>query len=40
MTITFCGHSNCLFSDEEKDELKQLIIKEVEAYAKKMKGNK
>ena len=29
MTITFCGHSNCLFSDEEKDELKQLIIKEI-----------
>ena len=29
MIITFCGHSNCLFSDEEKEELKQLIIKEI-----------
>ena len=29
MTITFCGHFNCLFSDEEKDELKQLLIKEI-----------
>ena len=29
MTITFCGHSNCLFSDEEKEELKQLLIKEI-----------
>ena len=29
MIITFCGHSNCLFSDEEKDELKQLLIKEI-----------
>ena len=29
MTITFCGHSNCLFSDEEKYELKQLLIKEI-----------
>ena len=29
MIITFCGHSNCLFSDEEKDELKQLFIKEI-----------
>ena len=28
MTITFCGHSNCLFSDEEKEKLKQLLIKE------------
>ena len=28
MIITFCGHSNCLFSDEVKDELKQLLIKE------------
>ena len=29
MIITFCGHSNCLFSDDEKDELKQLLIKEI-----------
>ena len=29
MIITFCGHSNCLFSDEEKEELKQLLIKEI-----------
>ena len=29
MTITFCGHSNCLFSDEEKEILKQLLIKEI-----------
>ena len=29
MTITFCGHSNCLFSDEEKKKLKQLLIKEI-----------
>ncbi len=26
MVITFCGHSNCLFSDEEKEKLKQLLI--------------
>ena len=29
MIITFCGHSNCLFSDEEKGKLKQLLIKEI-----------
>ena len=29
MVITFCGHSNCLFSDEEKVKLKQLLIKEI-----------
>ena len=29
MVITFCGHSNCLFSDEEKEKLKQLLIKEI-----------
>ena len=29
MIITFCGHSNSLFSDEEKEELKQLLIKEI-----------
>ena len=29
MTISFCGHSNCLFSDEEKEKLKQLLIKEI-----------
>ena len=29
MTITFCGHSNCLFLDEEKEKLKQLLIKEI-----------
>ena len=28
MIITFCGHSNFLFSDEEKEKLKQLLIKE------------
>ena len=29
MIIIFCGHSNCLFSDEEKEKLKQLLIKEI-----------
>ena len=29
MIITLCGHSNCLFSDEEKEKLKQLLIKEI-----------
>ena len=29
MVITFCGHSNCLFSDEEKEKLKKLLIKEI-----------
>ena len=29
MIITFCGHSNCLFSDEEKEKLKQLLTKEI-----------
>ena len=29
MVITFCGHSNCLFSDEEKEKLKQLFINEI-----------
>ena len=29
MIITFCGHSNCLFGDEEKEKLKQLLIKEI-----------
>ena len=29
MVITFCGHSNCLFCDEEKGKLKQLLIKEI-----------
>ena len=29
MIITFCGHSNCVFSDEEKEKLKQLLIKEI-----------
>ena len=29
MIITFCGHSNYLFSDEEKEILKQLLIKEI-----------
>ena len=29
MIITFCGHSNNLFSDEEKEKLKQLLIKEI-----------
>ena len=29
MIFTFCGHSNCLFSNEEKEKLKQLLIKEI-----------
>lgn len=29
MIITFCGHSNCLFSDEEKEKFKQLLIKKI-----------
>ena len=29
MIITFCGHSNCLFIDEEKEKLKQLLTKEI-----------
>ena len=29
MIITFCGHSNCLFSDEEKEKLKQPLIIEI-----------
>ena len=29
MIITFCGQSNYLFSDEEKEKLKQLLIKEI-----------
>ena len=29
MIITFCGHSNCLFLDEEKEKLKQILIKEI-----------
>ena len=29
MIITFCGHSNCSFSDEEKEKLKQLLLKEI-----------
>ena len=29
MIITFCGHSNCLFSDEEKEKLKQLLINKI-----------
>ena len=29
MIITFCGHSNYLFSDEEMEKLKQLLIKEI-----------
>ena len=29
MVITFCGHSNCLFSDDEKEKLKQILIKEI-----------
>ena len=29
MIITFCGHSNCLLGDEEKEKLKQLLIKEI-----------
>ena len=29
MIITFCGHSNYLFSDEEKEKLKQLLLEEI-----------
>ena len=29
MIITFCGHSNYLLSDEEKEKLKQLLVKEI-----------
>ena len=29
MIITFCGHSNYLFNDEEKQELKQLLIEKM-----------
>ena len=29
MVITFCGHSNCFFSDGEKEKLKQLLIEEI-----------
>jgi len=29
MIITFCGHSDFLFSDEEKEKLKQILIKEI-----------
>ena len=28
MIITFCGHSDFLFSDEEKEKLKQILINE------------
>ena len=29
MIITFCGHSDFLFSDEEKEKLKQILINEI-----------
>ena len=28
MIITFCGHSNCLFGDVVKEELKSILINE------------
>lgn len=29
MIITFCGHSKCLFSDEEKEHLKTILVAEI-----------
>ena len=26
MIITFCGHSNCLFSEEVKEQLKNILV--------------
>ena len=29
MIITFCGHSNCLFNDDVKEQLKNILIGEI-----------
>ena len=29
MIITFCGHSNCLFNDDIKAQLKNILIDEI-----------
>ena len=29
MIITFCGHSNCLFSDDVKEQLKNSLVNEI-----------
>ena len=29
MIITFCGHSNCLFSDDVKEQLKNILLGEI-----------
>lgn len=29
MIITFCGHSNCLFNDDIKEQLKNILIGEI-----------
>lgn len=29
MIITFCGHSNCLFSDDIKEQLKNILVDEI-----------
>ena len=29
MIITFCGHSNCLFSDDVKQQLKNILVGEI-----------
>ena len=29
MIITFCGHSNCLFNDDIKEQLKNILVGEI-----------
>ena len=29
MIITFCGHSNCLFNDDVKEQLKNILVGEI-----------
>lgn len=29
MIITFCGHSNCLFSNDFKEQLKNILVGEI-----------
>lgn len=29
MIITFCGHSNCLFNDDIKKQLKNILVSEI-----------
>ena len=29
MIITFCGHSNCLFNDDIKEQLKNILLNEI-----------